>query len=85
MAFAIDEKNRVSVFDSYDQEVKLLTADHDIQFVKRYYIDERSIEEQHRNILKKFISFLNNYVLKLIKDSVSVGWQLVQETFRTRN
>ena len=39
MAFRIDEKNRVWVFDSYDRSIKTLSADHDIQYAKRFHLD----------------------------------------------
>ncbi len=83
--YGYDDKRQVwKIFDSYDNTKKLYTYSSGISTAKRYYIEEKSVEEQNRNILQKFINLLQNFYVYLIKKPVQVGWQLVQETFKKR-
>jgi len=81
MAIKIDEKDRVYVFDSYDQEVKILSPEHNIQFCKRYYIIEKSPTEQLNNARLNFIQIILSYVKKLI----SASGELLAGIFSKRN
>ncbi len=83
--YGYDDKRQVwKIFDSYNNTKKLYTYSSEIEDLKRYYIEEKSIEEQNRNILQAVVNFLQNVYLYLIKKPVQVGWQLVQETFKKR-
>lgn len=84
MAFKIDDQNRVYVFDSYDQEIKILTADHDIQFAKRYNIREKSPEEQLSGIKVSLISLILNYVKSIINKTSKGFGEFIEATFSKR-
>lgn len=71
LLYRIDEQGRYCVFDSYDQSKKLLTADHDIRFAMRYNLSQ-TINEQHKNILIKFVEILKGFI-NLLKTAGDIG------------
>ena len=69
MAFKIDDKGQVYIFDSYDQSMKLLTSDHDIGYCMRYNlsVSPEEIQKSYVSILQKFMEILKSYVSILSK------------------
>jgi len=83
--FAIDEQDRVQIFDSYDQSIKLLSADHDIQFVKRYVLEEKTPEEQLNSLQKNLIEKLYEFALRLFRQVYKVSGEFVVGVFSERD
>jgi hypothetical protein len=59
LLYMIDEQDRPWIFDTYDQTIKTLSSDHDIQFCMRYHV---TVVEEN---LKLQISLLEKVVLLL--------------------
>lgn len=68
--FKLDEQNRPVIFDTYDQSVKTLSADHDIRFAMRYHIDTLEEVKEKVSIIQKMVVLLND-LLNLFKKKVS--------------
>lgn len=66
VAFRIDEMDRVWVFDSYDQSVKILAKDHDIQFCIRYQVTTLKDVAVQVSFLSKLVQLLKDiFTIKL--------------------
>jgi len=88
-AIYLDDKGQTYIRDTYPPYIKVIEKDTDFEFAMYWTIRKLSTEERLKNAQKSLIIKLYEYIYRLFKqayqagkDSVSVGWQLVQETFR---
>lgn len=70
VGFRIDEFDRVWVFDTYDQSIKILSADHDIQFCMRYHLITLKDLSVKLTAIEKILFFLKEIfgLKEVIKD-----------------
>jgi len=62
--FAIGEKGYM-IFDSYDQSIKVLSFDHNIQLAKRFHL-EPSTKLQQVSLLQRIIKLLKELLAKYV-------------------
>ena len=68
LAFRIDDLNRVWAFDTYDQSIKTLSADHSIQYCMRYHITTLKDIEIQLSLIQKVINFFKDILAVKKKD-----------------
>ena len=73
------------IYDSYDNTLKLYTYDSEIETIKRYYIEEKTPQEQLKNAQLNFLQIILQYVKNLLAKTYRVGGAIIQEVFSKRN
>lgn len=68
IAFRVDEEDRIWVFDSYDQSVKVLAREHNIEFAKMYTITPLAEIEQTLSLLEKLARLIKSFLGMLPPD-----------------
>ena len=73
------------LFDSYDLTQKLYTYDAEITDIKRYYIEEKTPQEQLKNAQLNFLQIILQYVKNLLAKTYRVGGEIISGIFSPRN
>lgn len=73
------------IFDSYDNTLKLYTYDSEIESAKRYYIRQRSPNEQIQNIRLNLLQVIIQYVKQLINSTSKGIGSFIEGIFSKRN
>ncbi len=84
LLYKIGDNGEFYVFDSYDQEMKVLTPEHNIEYAMRYNVEVKSPQQIFNNIQLNFISILLQYVANLFKKTARIGAEVITEYFRPR-
>jgi hypothetical protein len=66
MLVKIDEQNRPVIFDSYENDIKTLSANHDIRYCMRYHLTTLKEVGERLSLAAKMVALLND-LLNLFK------------------